>query len=46
MTKTERIDRTLIWSVRIVGLVILGIVGLLVLALVVTFLVGLVTGAS
>ncbi len=46
MTRTERIDRTLIWSGRVVGLVVLGLVGLLVLALIVTFLVGLWTGAS
>lgn len=45
MTKTERIDRTLLWSVRIVGLIVLGVVGLLLLALLVTFLVGIVTNA-
>jgi hypothetical protein len=44
MTKTEKIDRTLLWSLRIFGLGLLALVGLSVLVFVVIAVASAITG--
>ena len=44
MTKTEKIDRTLLWGLRITGLGILALVALVVVGFVVVFVATLVYG--
>lgn len=44
MTKTEKIDRTLLWGLRVTGLTVLALVALFIIGMVVVFVATLIYG--